>query len=224
MRFMAGLVERLGIAGELLAFFWQHKWWWLTPLAVLLLIFGFLIIFAQLNYIQVFASSRLKNNAANPRIILAEYRNQRGAILARDERTVLARSVATKNDLKYLRVYPHGSLYGQITGYYSFTYGRSGLESSQNDWLAGTASQLVPETFVDELLGRPKRGATVVTTIDAKLQQTAARALGSRIRSRSPSECASTASQWRENWDAGVASTEAASRPKSARRTQGYGV
>jgi peptidoglycan glycosyltransferase len=139
----------------------------------------FLIIFAQVNYIQVFASSRLKNNAANPRIILAEYRNQRGAILARDERTVLARSVATGDDLKYLRMYPHGSLYGQITGYYSFTYGRSGLESSQNDWLAGTASQLVPETFVDELLGRPKRGATVVTTIDAKLQQTAARALGS---------------------------------------------
>src|SRR5437899_1823628 len=135
----------------------------------------FLIIFAQVNYIQVFASSRLKNNAANPRIILAEYRNQRGAILARDERTVLARSVATKDDLKYLRVYPHGSLYGQITGYYSYTYGRSGLEASQNDWLAGTATQLVPETFVDELLGRPKRGATVVTTIDAKLQQTAAR-------------------------------------------------
>ena len=139
----------------------------------------FLIIFAQVNYIQVFASSRLKNNAANPRIILAEYRNQRGAILARDERTVLARSVATQDDLKYLRVYPHGSLYGQITGYYSYTYGRSGLEASQNDWLAGTATQLVPETFVDELLGRPKRGATVVTTIDAKLQQTAARALGS---------------------------------------------
>ncbi len=139
----------------------------------------FVILFAQVNWIQVFASNRLKDNPANPRLILAEYRNQRGAILARDERTVLAKSVATNDALKYLRVYPHGSLYGQITGYYSFIYGRSALEASQNDWLAGTATQLTPETFVDELLGRPKRGATVITTIDAKLQQTAQSALGS---------------------------------------------
>ena len=32
---------------------------------------------------------------------------------------------------------------------------------------------------MDEILGRPKRGATVITTIDAKLQQVARRALGS---------------------------------------------
>jgi hypothetical protein len=54
MRFMAGLVDRLGIAGELLAFFWLHKWWWLTPLTVLLLIFGFLIIFAQSSAVAPF--------------------------------------------------------------------------------------------------------------------------------------------------------------------------
>ena len=47
MRFAAGLVQRLGIAGELIAFFWQSKWWWLTPLAICLLIFGFFIVFAQ---------------------------------------------------------------------------------------------------------------------------------------------------------------------------------
>jgi penicillin-binding protein A len=139
----------------------------------------FLILFAQVNWIQVFAANDLKNNAANQRLIREEYRNQRGAILARDEKTVLAKSVATGDDLKYLRVYPHGSLYGQITGFYSFIYGRSALEASQNDWLAGTASQLIPQTFVDEMLGRPRRGATVVTTIDPKLQQTAQSALGS---------------------------------------------
>src|SRR5262249_57505735 len=93
------------------------------------------IVLGQVSWIQVFASNRLKDNPANPRLILAEYRNQRGAILARDERTVLARSVATSDALKYLRVYPHGSLYGQITGYYSFIYGRSALEASQNEWL-----------------------------------------------------------------------------------------
>jgi len=139
----------------------------------------FVLLFAQVNYVQVFAADRLKLNPANPRILLSEYKNQRGAILARDERTVLARSVPTNGSLKYLRVYPHGSLYGQLTGYFSLLYGTSGLESSQNDWLSGTSSRLIPQTLVDELLGRPRRGATVVTTIDPVLQRTAAQALGS---------------------------------------------
>jgi peptidoglycan glycosyltransferase len=58
-------------------------------------------------------------------------------------------------------------------------FGRYGLEAAENDYLAGRASELIPQNLVDEVLGRPKRGATVVTTIDAKLQRLAARALGS---------------------------------------------
>lgn len=138
----------------------------------------FVLLFAQINFLQVFAAGRLAGNPANSRLILNEYDVQRGAILASDERTVLARSVATSDTLKYRRMYPRGSLYGQLTGYYSLIYGRSGLEFSQNPWLAGTAPELTPQNFVDEILGRPKRGATVVTTLDAKLQRVAARALG----------------------------------------------
>ena len=47
MRIVTGVVNRLGIAGELLEFFWSHKWWWLTPMLVVLLLFGALEIFAQ---------------------------------------------------------------------------------------------------------------------------------------------------------------------------------
>jgi hypothetical protein len=54
MRFVTGFIDRLGIAGELLAFFWQHKWWWLAPLTLLLLVFGFLIIFAQSSAVAPF--------------------------------------------------------------------------------------------------------------------------------------------------------------------------
>ena len=54
MRFAEGLVQRLGIAGELVAFFWQNKWWWLTPLAICLLIFGFFIVFAQSSAVMPF--------------------------------------------------------------------------------------------------------------------------------------------------------------------------
>jgi peptidoglycan glycosyltransferase len=139
----------------------------------------FLLLFAQVNYIQVFAAKRLADNPANQRQLLAEYNVKRGEILARDERTVLAISKPTKGLLKYLRVYPGGALYGSITGFYSPFFGRSALEASQNDFLSGSASELLPQNLVDEILGRPKRGATVITTIDPKLQRVAAKALGS---------------------------------------------
>jgi peptidoglycan glycosyltransferase len=139
----------------------------------------FVLLFAQTNYLQVFASSRLANNPSNQRLLLQEYDVHRGAILARDERTVLAQSTATSGKFKYLRGYPQGDLYGQITGFYSLVYGRTGLEASQNDFLAGRATELLPQNLVDELLGRDKQGATVVTTIDPKLQKAASAALGS---------------------------------------------
>jgi Family of unknown function (DUF5989) len=44
----------MGIMGELLSFFWQHKWWWLTPMVLVLLIFGLLVIFAQSSAIAPF--------------------------------------------------------------------------------------------------------------------------------------------------------------------------
>jgi len=36
MRVIDGLVSRL--AGELLLFFWQHRWWWLTTMNLALLV------------------------------------------------------------------------------------------------------------------------------------------------------------------------------------------
>ncbi len=32
MRFVESLASRMGIMGELLMFFWERKWWWLTPM------------------------------------------------------------------------------------------------------------------------------------------------------------------------------------------------
>lgn len=41
------LKNRLGIAGELLAFLWQQKMWWLIPMVIVLLAFGGLLVTAQ---------------------------------------------------------------------------------------------------------------------------------------------------------------------------------
>lgn len=54
MRFIESLTVRLGIMGELLQFFLQHKWWWLTPMILVLLAFGILVIFAQSSAIAPF--------------------------------------------------------------------------------------------------------------------------------------------------------------------------
>ena len=49
-----GVANRVAIAGELLMFFWQHKWLWLTPMIVALLCVGALVIFAQSSAIAPF--------------------------------------------------------------------------------------------------------------------------------------------------------------------------
>jgi hypothetical protein len=41
------IVSRLNIMGELLRYFWQHKWWWLMPMLLVLMLFGVMAMFAQ---------------------------------------------------------------------------------------------------------------------------------------------------------------------------------
>jgi len=142
----------------------------------------FAVLFAQVAYVQVVASDRIANQPANAaRQIRAEYAVERGQILAADIKTVLAKSVPNEDpDSPYLfvREYPMGELFGQLTGYYSQIYGRTGLEQAMNPYLAGTASEFTTQNLTDIILGRARRGGTVVTTLDADLQRVARDAMG----------------------------------------------
>lgn len=42
-----GLMSRLGIVGELLAFLWSRKLYWMIPMVLVLLLVAGLLIFAQ---------------------------------------------------------------------------------------------------------------------------------------------------------------------------------
>ena len=53
MRFFEDLASRTGIVGELISFYWNNKWW-LTPMLLVLFIFGGLSIFAQSSAIAPF--------------------------------------------------------------------------------------------------------------------------------------------------------------------------
>jgi hypothetical protein len=52
--FFRSMASNLGVAGELLGFFWQRKLWWLIPMITVLLIFGLLLIFASASGIGPF--------------------------------------------------------------------------------------------------------------------------------------------------------------------------
>jgi cell division protein FtsW (lipid II flippase)/cell division protein FtsI/penicillin-binding protein 2 len=133
---------------------------------------------ANLTWLQVADASALANDPRNTRNLEAQLRAERGAILTSDG-VVLAQSVKQPNGF-YARTYPHGSLAAHVTGYYSTRYGRSGVESSQNDALAGHRAYSTFSDVIDDALGRPVPGNDVVLTIDSRVQKAAEKALAGR--------------------------------------------
>ncbi len=153
------------------------------------------VLFAQVAYVQVVAADEIANEPGNAaRQIRAEYQVERGRILAADRRTVLAESLPNpdpNSPYAFVRPYPQGELYGQLTGYYSRIYGRSGLEQAMNPYLSGTAPEFTTQNLTDIILGRPKQGGTVITTLvpeSAARRQAGARQLPGRGRRARPPE------------------------------------
>jgi hypothetical protein len=46
-RIFNGFFSRMAILGELLAYLWKRKLWWLLPMVVALILFALLLAFAQ---------------------------------------------------------------------------------------------------------------------------------------------------------------------------------
>jgi peptidoglycan glycosyltransferase len=143
----------------------------------LLVMFGAL--FANATWLQVVNADNLRKKSGNTRVLLNQYEHQRGQIVAGN--ITVARSVATKDRLKYLRVYPQGPEYAPITGYYSVTLGFSGVEKDQNSILSGSDDRLFVRRLSDLITGRTPRGGTVVLTVNPKAQDAAWRGLQGKV-------------------------------------------
>ncbi len=126
-------------------------------------------------YWQVVRGPDLAHDPRNPRLLLAEERVARGALLDRTGRP-LAVTVWQKGRPR--RVYPHGEMMGHPVGYRSLRLGKGGLEAALDAELLGVGEG-APWRELERRLTRRRRGLDVVTTLDAHLQAKAWRALGS---------------------------------------------
>jgi peptidoglycan glycosyltransferase len=140
-------------------------------------LFGLIVaLFALLigftSYWSVFDAKALKEKDANKRPLLEQQQIRRGRILAADG-TVLARSVRKGHgaNLRYVRRYPEGSLFGHPIGYSFVRQGDSEFERFHNDELIGSESEF--GSILDELSGRRQEGDDVVTNLDPAAQKVA---------------------------------------------------
>jgi peptidoglycan glycosyltransferase len=139
----------------------------------------FLLLFFQLNYVQVIRASDLDHNPLNSRLLLAKFTTKRGDIVSSDG-VVLAHSTPTTDSLKWLRTYPTGDLFGQITGYFSSTYGEEGAERAFDADLTGANAPFQLPKSLKDLTVKQDPSQTVTLTLSDKLQQLARTQLGTR--------------------------------------------
>jgi penicillin-binding protein A len=138
----------------------------------------FLLLFLQLNYLQVVRANSLNHHPLNARLALARFNTKRGDIVSADGK-VLAHSQPTSDQFKYLRTYPEGDLFAQVTGYFSFTYGEDGAERTFDADLTGANAPFRLPSLRDLTVQRDK-SQTVTLTLSDKLQRAARQALGNR--------------------------------------------
>lgn len=132
----------------------------------------------NLTAISVIQSEDLNAHPSNRRVRDAEFARPRGAILVGNE--PIAVSVPRPGRFPYVRTYPAGELWSTVTGWYSYDYARSGLESFFNEELAGTSSVQSIDRIVDLITGQSSQGANISTTLNPRAQAAAVRALGSQ--------------------------------------------
>lgn len=136
---------------------------------------GCLVLFAALlinvNYVQVFKASELDAANSNQRAREAECSRERGPILVAGD--PVARSVASNDQLEFLRKYSHPRLYAPVTGFFSCVYGTSGVERSQNSILSGSDEQFFVSRLRDLVGNDHPEGGSVLLTLNADAQQAA---------------------------------------------------
>ena len=114
----------------------------------------YVLLFAATNYWQVGRASDLNGDPDNYRAIRREFDRPRGDIITADG-VVVAHSVPNPqgSTFPFHREYPLGTLYAGVTGYYSFGFGATQVERTQNAELTGQTAQQVIGNLEDIVRG-----------------------------------------------------------------------
>ncbi|HEY0474854.1 MAG TPA: penicillin-binding transpeptidase domain-containing protein [Kribbella sp.] len=139
-----------------------------------------LALMANSTYLQAFRSTDLNARNDNRRVRDSQFSVNRGPILVGN--TPIAVSKPATDRFKYQRTYPvgGGAPYAPITGYYSYLFGRGGLELTQNSQLNGSDPSMAFRRVVDVITGSRQQGASVTTTLNAAAQLAAYGALAGK--------------------------------------------
>jgi peptidoglycan glycosyltransferase len=137
---------------------------------VILVLFG--LLFANLNWVQGYKADDYRTSDWNRRVTVAEYERPRGIIEA-DVGEPLADNKATDGTLKYLRVYPDKQPYAHVIGYKPVNNAETGIERSEDEFLAGTSDKLFADRLSDMFTGDNTGGGNVVLSLSTRAQQVA---------------------------------------------------
>jgi peptidoglycan glycosyltransferase len=135
----------------------------------------FIVLFVQLNNIQIVKANSLATSSRNPRVIAVARNDPRGDILSADG-IVLASSIPSNGYYRYQRTYnPYtAQLFGQIVGYDSLIYGKTGIEDQYDSYLE---SHTRPASTLRDLLTNRTTTGNVTLTVGTKLQSQVAAAI-----------------------------------------------
>jgi penicillin-binding protein A len=131
----------------------------------------FLALLLNASYVQYFQADELNDRSGNRRVLDAEFSRKRGPILVAGRQ--VAESVESDDQFEYQRRYPQPFKYAHSTGYYSYLFGFSAVESSQNQILSGSDPRLFVDRFLDMLSNSQPDGGQVSLTLDPRAQTAA---------------------------------------------------
>lgn len=120
----------------------------------------------------VFDAEELETKTENKRPLFEAQQIERGKILTSDGQVIAESKPKGKgSELRYVREYPTGALFGNPVGYSFISQGQIGLEQTQQNVLTGEDNEFT--TIIDQIRGQTQVGSDVVTTLDSGGQQLA---------------------------------------------------
>lgn len=143
------------------------------------LLLCYLVLFVQLNVLQVFRADQLAADPRNNRQSERDFNRMRGPIVTADG-VVIAESVPTQpgSTFKFQRRYPTDKLFANVSGYYTFNFGSTQLEKQMHKVLMGDTDAQDVAAITDLFKG--ENYGTVHLTLRADLQRVVRDALGNR--------------------------------------------